>query len=126
MKRIFQGELAPTGASLCRARPDYEPLPCPTFEAATAAVRLSPQTRHDRRRKLHVWTCGRRSRCSLKVGHIVDEAFVRVHINLLGKPGSKPDPVRRRSCCDPSQCGKFLRNHGMRLLPVPTARVLRM
>jgi prephenate dehydratase len=61
------------------------------------------------------------------VGHIVDEAFVRVHINLLASQGHQPDPVRRRSCCDPSQCGKILANHGIACHQFLTARVkLRM
>jgi prephenate dehydratase len=47
--------------------------------------------------------------------HIVDEAFVRVHINLLGKPGAQLNQIRSAAghVVILPQCGKFLRNHGI-------------
>ena len=40
-KRIaFQGELGAYGHQACvEARPDFDPLPCPSFDEAIAAVR---------------------------------------------------------------------------------------
>ena len=47
--------------------------------------------------------------------HIVDEAFVRVHINLLGVPGATIGDVRRAHSHIVllPQCASFLRSHGI-------------
>jgi prephenate dehydratase len=118
-KRIaFQGEPGAYGHQACvEARPDYEPLPCPTFEAAIEAVRLG----HADLGMIAVEnsTYGRVGDVHTLLPesglHIVDEAFVRVHINLLGKPGAQLNQIRSAAghVVILPQCGKFLRNHGI-------------
>ncbi|MDO9525976.1 MAG: prephenate dehydratase domain-containing protein, partial [Gemmobacter sp.] len=48
--------------------------------------------------------------------HIVDEAFVRVHVNLLGVPGARLDQIREAHghVVILPQCAGFLRSHGIR------------
>ena len=118
-KRIaFQGEPGAYGHQACvEARPDYEPLPCPTFEAAIEAVRLG----HADLGMIAVEnsTYGRVGDVHTLLPesglHIVDEAFVRVHINLLGKPGAQLNQIRSAAghVVILPQCGKFLRSHGI-------------
>ena len=47
--------------------------------------------------------------------HIVDEAFVRVHINLLGVPGTRLDQVKEAHShlVLLPQCGTFLRENNI-------------
>jgi prephenate dehydratase len=118
-KRIaFQGEPGAYGHQACvEARPDYEPLPCPTFEAAIEAVRLG----HADLGMIAVEnsTYGRVGDVHTLLPesglHIVDEAFVRVHINLLGKPEAQLNQIRSAAghVVILPQCGKFLRSHGI-------------
>ncbi|WP_375279954.1 prephenate dehydratase [Pseudooctadecabacter sp.] len=118
-KRIaFQGEPGAYGHQACvEARPDFEPLPCPTFEAAIDAVRTGEadlgmiaveNSTYGRVGDVHTLLPSSGL-------HIVDEAFVRVHINLLGKPGAQLDQIRTASghVVILPQCGKFLRSHGI-------------
>ena len=53
--------------------------------------------------------------CYREAAYTVDEAFVRVHINLLGKPGAHVNQIRTASghIVILPQCGKFLRDHGI-------------
>jgi len=117
-KRIaFQGEPGAYGHQACvEARPDFDPLPCSTFEAAIEAVRKGDadlgmiaveNSTYGRVGDVHTLLPGSGL-------HIVDEAFVRVHINLLGKPGAHVDQIRTASghIVILPQCGKFLRDHG--------------
>ncbi len=94
----FQGEPGAYSHQACRdARPDLEPLPCRTFEDAIEAVRKGEaelamlpveNTTYGRVADIH--------RLLPASGlHIVDEAFVRVHINLLAVPGAQLHEVRR-------------------------------
>ena len=48
--------------------------------------------------------------------HIVDEAFVRVHVNLLGVPGAKVEDVQEAHghVVILPQCAGFLKAHGIR------------
>lgn len=118
-KRIaFQGEPGAYGHQACvEARPDYEPLPCPTFEDAIESVRKGDadlgmiaveNSTYGRVGDVHTLLPGSGL-------HIVDEAFVRVHINLLGKPGSQVSRIRTAAghVVILPQCGKFLRENGI-------------
>lgn len=87
----FQGELGAYSHEACRnSRPDMEALPCATFEEAIAAVKngkadlaMLPveNTTYGRVADIHRLL----PQSGLK---IIDEAFVRVHINLLAVPGA--------------------------------------
>ena len=118
-KRIaFQGEPGAYGHQACvEARPDHEPLPCPTFEAAIEAVRKGDadlgmiaveNSTYGRVGDVHTLL----PESGL---HIVDEAFVRVHINLLGKRSAQLAHIRSAAghVVILPQCGKFLRDHGI-------------
>lgn len=95
-KIAFQGELGAYGHQACAdARPDYEPLPCATFEDAINAVRNGDadlgmiaveNSTYGRVADVH-------SLLPESGLHIVDEAFVRVNINLLGVKGATVDQV---------------------------------
>ena len=114
----FQGEPGAYSHQACvKARPDMEALPCRTFEDAIATV-------HEGEAELAMLpvensTFGRvpdnhnlLPRSGL---HIVDEVFVRVHINLLAVPGATLDQVER-AMSHPmllGQCRSFLRAHGI-------------
>ncbi len=117
----FQGEPGAYGHQACReARPDHEPLPCPTFEDAIEAVRRGDadlgmiaveNSTYGRVADVH--------QLLPESGlHIVDEAFVRVHINLLGVPGARIDGVDRAMSHTVllGQCRGFLRQHGIQSL----------
>ena len=98
VKIAFQGELGAYGHQACvEARPDMEPLPCPTFEDALEAVRIGVADYG--MIGVENSTYGRVADVHLLLPdsglHIVDEAFVRVHINLLAVPGATLADVRR-------------------------------
>ncbi len=114
----FQGENGAYSHEACRAaRPDHDALPCPTFEDVIDAVRggaadlaMLPveNTTYGRVADIH--------RLLPESGlHIVDEAFVRVHINLLAVPGSTLADVREAMSHTVllGQCRGFLREHGI-------------
>ena len=86
----FQGELGAYSHEACRdARPDMEALPCQTFEDVINAVKTGEadlamlpveNTTYGRVADIH--------RMLPQSGlHIIDEAFVRVHISLMAMPG---------------------------------------
>ncbi len=114
----FQGELGAYGHQACAdARPDYTPLPCMTFHDTMSAVR-------DRAADLAMVAVensiyGRVAdvhQLLPKSGlHIVAEAFVRVHVNLLGVRGSRLDQVREAHGHPVilPQCSGFLRRHAI-------------
>ncbi|MEO1637830.1 MAG: prephenate dehydratase [Pseudomonadota bacterium] len=117
-KIAFQGELGAYGHEACvTARPDFDPLPCPTFEAAIEAVRNGDaalgmiaveNSTYGRVADVH-------SLLPESGLHIVDETFVRVHINLLGQAEatlSDTKTARGHPVILP-QCGTFLREHGI-------------
>ena len=120
MTRIaFQGEPGAYSHEACRAaRPGSTAVPCPTFEETIEAVRegradlaMLPveNSTYGRVADIH--------RLLPESGlHIVDEAFVRVHINLLALPGTRLADVHEAMSHTVllGQCRGFLREHGIR------------
>lgn len=115
----FQGELGAYSHQACtEARPGAEVLPCKTFEDVIAAVKSGAadlamlpveNTIYGRVADIH--------RLLPESGlRIVGEAFVRVHINLLGVRGAKLEDVREAHSHVVllPQCAGFLKEHGIR------------
>lgn len=115
----FQGEPGAYSHEACRqARPGHQAIPCRTFEDAIEACRTGEadlamlpveNSTYGRVADIH----------SLLPGsglHIVDEAFVRVHINLLALPGvTLPEVTSAMShTVLLGQCRDFLKAHGLR------------
>ena len=102
-KIAFQGEPGAYSHEACRnARPDMEPVPCQSFEETIDCVRRGEadlamlpveNTTYGRVADIH--------RLLPASGlHIVDEAFVHVHISLMAMPGvtlEEIDSVRARA-----------------------------
>jgi len=114
----FQGEPGAYSHQACRdARPGLEALPCRTFEDVIEATRTG--TADLAMLPVENSTYGRVAdihRLLPASGlHIVDEAFVRVHINLLAVPGTRLDQVRTAMSHTVllGQCRAFLRQHGI-------------
>ncbi len=115
----FQGELGAYSHQACvEARPDFEPLPCNSFEDAIAAVR-------DGEAELAMLpvdnsTFGRVADIHYLMPssglRIIGEAFVRVHINLLALPGTKLEEVKSATSHQMllGQCREFLTEHGIK------------
>ncbi|MDO6588889.1 prephenate dehydratase [Loktanella sp. D2R18] len=115
-KIAFQGELGAYGHQACAdSRPDFEPLPCPTFEDAIEAVRSGTadlgmiaveNSTYGRVADVH-------SLLPESGLHIVDETFVRVHVNLLGKKAAKLSDIKEAHGHPVilPQCGVFLREN---------------
>ncbi|MBE0452886.1 prephenate dehydratase [Roseovarius autotrophicus] len=119
-KRIaFQGEPGAYSHQACRETyPDMEALPCRTFEDAIAAVRdgaaqlaMLPIENSTFGRVADIHHLLPQSGL-----HIVGEAFVRVHINLLALPGVRLDQVESAMSHTMllGQCRAFLERHGIR------------
>lgn len=114
----FQGEPGAYSHQACReARPHMEALPCRTFEDAMEAVRAGradfamlpvENTTYGRVADIH-------SLLPASGLHIVAEAFVRVHINLLAVPGTPLERVREAVSHTVllGQCRDFLRDHAI-------------
>jgi len=115
----FQGELGAYSHQACReARPDMEAVPCSTFEDVIETVRKGDadlamlpieNSTYGRVADIH--------RLMPESGlHIVEEAFVRVHINLLGVPGTTIGRVKSAMSHTVllGQCRNFLREHNIR------------
>ena len=115
----FQGELGAYSHQACQqARPGFEPVPCQTFEDVVELTRAGEvdlgmlaveNSTYGRVADVH----------SLlpKAGlHIVDEAFVRVHVNLLGVRGAKLDQITEAHghVVILPQCAGFLKAHGIK------------
>ena len=117
-KIAFQGELGAYGHQACvEARPDFDPLPCDTFEDAMEAVRSGAadlgmiaveNSTYGRVADVH-------SLLPKSGLHIVDEAFVRVHVNLLGVNGATLSDVKEAHghVVILPQCAGFLKNHNI-------------
>ena len=118
-KIAFQGELGAYGHQACAdARPDFTPLPCMTFHDTMAAVRdgaadlamvAVENSIYGRVADVH--------QLLPESGlHIVAEAFVRVHVNLLGLKGTAIAQVREAHGHPVilPQCSQFLRAHDIK------------
>ncbi|GAA6209441.1 prephenate dehydratase [Cognatishimia sp. WU-CL00825] len=115
----FQGEPGAYSHEACRnARPDMEALACATFEetidavkSGAAALAMLPveNSTYGRVADIH--------RLLPNSGlRIIDEAFVRVHINLLAVPGAKISDVKEAysHLVLLPQCAGFLGEHDIR------------
>ncbi len=114
----FQGEPGAYSHQACReTRPEMEVLPCRTFEDVIDATRSGKadlamlpveNSTYGRVADIH--------RLLPESGlHIVDEAFVRVHINLLGVPGAQLSDVKEAysHLVLLPQCATFLRENNI-------------
>jgi prephenate dehydratase len=117
----FQGEPGAYSHQACReARPDMEAVPYPTFEDAIEAVRRGDadlgmiaveNSTYGRVADVH--------HLLPESGlHIVEEAFVRVHVNLLAVPGAKLTDLRRVRAMSIllGQARSFIRDQGLETL----------
>lgn len=117
-KIAFQGELGAYGHQACaESHADYEPLPCPTFDASIEAVRKGDadlgmiaveNSTYGRVADVH-------SLLPESGLHIVGETFVRVHINLLGQKGARLDQIDKAAghVVILPQCADFLKSNGI-------------
>jgi prephenate dehydratase len=115
----FQGELGAYSHQACQqSRPDFEAVPSTTFEEVVDKVAKGEvdlgmlaveNSTYGRVADVHSLL----PRAGL---HIVDEAFVRVHVNLLGVPGAKLSDVREAHghVVILPQCAIFLKKHGIK------------
>ncbi|WP_298974662.1 prephenate dehydratase [uncultured Roseobacter sp.] len=114
----FQGELGAYSHEACRmARPNMTPVPCATFEDAIDAVRsgkaelaMLPVENSTYGRVADIHSLLPKSGLN-----IIEEAFVRVHINLLALPGTKIADVKSAMSHTVllGQCKDFLAQHGI-------------
>ena len=114
----FQGEPGAYSHQACaETHPDMEALPCRTFEDTIAAVRdgaaqlaMVPVENSTFGRVADIHHLLPESGL-----HIVGEAFVRVHINLLALPGVHLDRIERAMSHTMllGQCRAFLGRHGI-------------
>lgn len=115
----FQGEPGAYSHEACRdARPDMEALPCRTFEDVIEAVKTGEadlamlpveNSTYGRVADIH--------RLLPHSGlHIIDEVFVRVHINLLAVPGATLDDITEAHShlVLLPQCAGFLKENNIR------------
>ena len=117
----FQGELGAYSHEACRqARPGMDVLPCRTFEDAIEAVKSGEaalamlpveNSTYGRVADIH----------SLLPGsglHIIDEAFLRVHIALLAVPGAQLTQIETAMSHTVllGQCRDYLKAHNLRAL----------
>ena len=114
----FQGELGAYSHQACQqSRPDFEAVPSTTFEEVVDRVARGDvdlgmlaveNSTYGRVADVHSLL----PRAGL---HIVDEAFVRVHVNLLGVRGARVEDVREAHghVVILPQCALFLKRHGI-------------
>jgi prephenate dehydratase len=114
----FQGELGAYSHQAClQARPDMDPVPSTTFDEVVERVARGDtdlgmlaveNSTYGRVADVH-------SLLPKSGLHIVDEAFVRVHVNLLGVPGAWLEDIREAHghVVTLPQCAGFLRKHGI-------------
>ncbi|RMH48208.1 MAG: prephenate dehydratase [Alphaproteobacteria bacterium] len=115
----FQGEPGAYSHEACRiARPELVAVPCRTFEdvvdtvhAGEADLAMLPVENSTYGRVADIHHLLPESGL-----HIIDEAFVRVHISLLGLRGARLEDIEE-AMSHPvllGQCRSFLRHHGIR------------
>lgn len=114
----FQGEPGAYSHQACQqARPGMEPVPCTTFEEVVEKCRSGEvemamlaveNSTYGRVADVH-------SLLPKSGLHIVEEVFLRVHVNLLGVPGARLADVREAHghVVILPQCAGFLRAHGI-------------
>ena len=112
----FQGEPGAYSHQACiQARPEHTPLPCHTFEDAIETVRTGQaefamlpveNSTYGRVADIH-------QLLPASGLHIIDETFVRVHINLLAPKGTKLEQVKSAMSHTVllGQCREFLAEH---------------
>jgi prephenate dehydratase len=117
-KIAIQGELGSYSHEACRnARHDMDVLPCGTFEDVIEAVRTGAADQA--MLPVENSTYGRVADSHRLLPHsglhIIDEAFVRVHINLLAVPGARLEDIReaKSHLVLLPQCGDFLRKNNI-------------
>ena len=115
----FQGEPGAYSHQACQqARPDMEVVPCTTFEDVVEMTRSGEvdlgvlaveNSTYGRVADVHSLL----PRAGL---HILDEAFVRVHVNLLGVRGAKVSDVTEAHghVVILPQCAEFLKSRGIK------------
>lgn len=115
----FQGELGAYSHQACtQARPEMGVVPCQTFEDVVELTRSGEvelgmlaveNSTYGRVADVHSLL----PRAGL---HIVDEAFVRVHVNLLGVKGATLDQITEAHghVVILPQCAGFLKKHGIK------------
>src|SRR5579871_6979974 len=118
-KIAFQGEPGAYSHLACtQAFPDLEPLPCPAFEDAFAAVQegraglaLIPIENSLAGRVADIHHLMPDSRL-----HIIGEHFARVNHHLLAIKGAKLENIKtvRSHVHALGQCRNFLRKHGIK------------
>lgn len=118
-KIAFQGELGAYGHQACvDARPDFEPFPCMTFHDTMAAVRdgAAELAMVAVENSIYGRVADVHQLLPDSGLHIVDEAFVRVHVNLLGVKGATVDQVKEAHGHPVilPQCSGFLRQHAIK------------
>jgi len=115
----FQGELGAYSHQACRETyPEMEPVPCPTFEEAIAAVRQGEA----RLAMLPIEnsTYGRVADIHHLLPesglYIIREHFVPIRLQLLGVPGARLEDIREAQSHTVAlgQCRKFLKTHGIK------------
>ena len=114
----FQGEPGAYMHQACRqSRPQMAAVPCATFEEVIDRTRSGDvdlgmlaveNSTYGRIADVH-------SLLPQSGLHIIDESFVRVHINLLAVKGTRLDQVKRVRCMSilHGQCRKFIRQHAL-------------
>lgn len=115
----FQGEPGAYSHQACRqSRPAMEAVPCATFEDAIEMCRrgdvdlaMLPVENSTYGRVADIHHLLPESGL-----HIVDEAFVRVHINLLAVPGTRLEEIEGAMSHTVllGQCRGFLKQHGLK------------
>lgn len=120
-KIAFQGELGSYSHQACfEARPDFEPLPCATFEEAFEKVRSGEaelgmigveNSTYGRVADVHALLPSSGL-------YITDEVFVRVHINLLAVKGASIEQIKRVRAMSIllGQARGFINQHGFATL----------
>ena len=120
----FQGEPGAYSHQACRqARPEMQAMPCPTFEdtveacrsgAADLAMLPVENSTYGRVADIH--------HLLPESGlHIIGETFVRVHISLMGLPGTRLADITEAMSHTVllGQCRNFLRAHSIRTVTGP-------
>ena len=110
----FQGELGAYSHQACQqARPEFEAVPSTTFEEVVDKVVRGEVDLGMLAVENSTYVHSLLPKSGL---HIVDEAFVRVHVNLLGVPGAKVSDVREAHghVVILPQCAGFLKAHDIR------------